>query len=149
VSWYPTTTPPNLEKWQIPSCVPCNSELGKIEEDFKQRVALCLDPNASASAGIVAGAMRAINPSAGRDPRDQEKRAGRRRQVRAMVLTGDAIPTGGVLPGFEDNEKTSSEDMAVVPIPRSYIERIAEKVVRGVFFIKYGKFIEPPFKVRT
>jgi hypothetical protein len=24
VSWYPTTTPPNLEKWQIPSCWPCN-----------------------------------------------------------------------------------------------------------------------------
>jgi hypothetical protein len=150
VSWYPTTTPPDLEKWQIPSCVPCNSAYGKIEEDFKQRIALCLDPSASASAGIVPGAMRAIDPSAGRDAHDQQKRAGRRRQVQAMILTGDAIPTEGVLPGFEANENLSPEDRAVVQIPRSYVERIAEKIVRGIMFIEHDcKFIEPPFKVGT
>ena len=25
-SWYPETTPENLEKWQMPACVECNQE---------------------------------------------------------------------------------------------------------------------------
>ena len=39
-SWYPDSTPPNLEKWQIPSCIPCNSEYGKLEQDFCRKGAV-------------------------------------------------------------------------------------------------------------
>jgi hypothetical protein len=31
-----------LKKWQIPSCIPCNNEYGKIENDFLIRVGLAL-----------------------------------------------------------------------------------------------------------
>jgi len=31
VSWYPETTPDNLEKWQMPSCKKCNEKYGKID----------------------------------------------------------------------------------------------------------------------
>ena len=29
-SWYPTTTPQNLEKWKFPACGRCNREYGKV-----------------------------------------------------------------------------------------------------------------------
>src|SRR5580704_2378724 len=43
-SWYPDSTPPGVEKWQIPSCIRCNSDYGKLEQDFFVKVGLCLDP---------------------------------------------------------------------------------------------------------
>jgi hypothetical protein len=42
---YPDTTPENLEKWQIPSCLECNQRLGKLENDLIGRIALTLDAN--------------------------------------------------------------------------------------------------------
>ena len=45
-SWYPDTTPANLEKWQMPSCRQCNADFGRMEEDLLLVLALCADPNA-------------------------------------------------------------------------------------------------------
>ena len=36
-SWYPDTTPQNMEKWQIPSCENCNTEYSKIENESKYK----------------------------------------------------------------------------------------------------------------
>ena len=79
-SWYPNTTSQNLEKWQIPSCIPCNSHYGKIEEDLIGRFALALDSKNPASAGLVETAIRAIDPTAGRDERDVAARLAKRRK---------------------------------------------------------------------
>jgi hypothetical protein len=70
ISWYPDTTPPDLEKWKIPSCLPCNHGYSKIEGDFRDRVGLCLDPDNPASKSIVEAAMRSIDAEKGRDPCD-------------------------------------------------------------------------------
>jgi hypothetical protein len=64
-SWYPDSTPLNLEKWQILSCIPCNSDCGKLESDFLSRVGLCLDPHASASKSVVETALRSMKYQAG------------------------------------------------------------------------------------
>lgn len=61
-SWYPASTPPDVEKWQIPSCIPCNSDYGKLEQDFLIKVGLCLDPHHPASASIVQKALRSVKP---------------------------------------------------------------------------------------
>jgi hypothetical protein len=73
-SWYPDSTPPDLEKWQIPSCIPCNSGYGKLENDFLIKVGLCLDPNDLASKSIVETSLRALTAAAGRNPRDAQHR---------------------------------------------------------------------------
>jgi hypothetical protein len=31
---YPDTSPPDIYKWEISSCVPCNRALGAIEKSF-------------------------------------------------------------------------------------------------------------------
>src|SRR5215471_12248463 len=73
-SWYPHSTPPNLEKWQIPSCIPCNTAYGKLEQDFMLKVGLCLDPYDPASASIVQKALRSVKPAEARNPRDAAHR---------------------------------------------------------------------------
>jgi hypothetical protein len=37
-SWYPEVTAKDLAKWQVPSCIPCNTKYGKIESDFQRAV---------------------------------------------------------------------------------------------------------------
>jgi hypothetical protein len=87
-SWYPDSTPPNLEKWQIPSCIPCNTDYGKLEQGFLLKVGLCLDPFDLASASIVQKSLRSLNPAAGRDARDAQHRQAKRHKIIAEALQG-------------------------------------------------------------
>jgi hypothetical protein len=89
-SWYPDTSATNLYKWQIPSCVPCNSALGAIEEDFLRRIALCLDPFDPASRSIVQKALRSMKPTEARNERDRNVRGALRQRI-----LGDTHPLAG------------------------------------------------------
>jgi hypothetical protein len=145
-SWYPDSTPSNLEKWQIPSCIPCNTEYGKLESEFLTKVGLCLDPFDSASASIVQKALRSLKPTAARNSRDAQHRLAKRRRILAQTLVADQIPEHGVFPGLGDRWDIPGDRTAVL-IPADSFKRITEKIVRGIFYIEEQKFIEPPHKV--
>jgi len=147
-SWYPDSSPENQYKWQIPSCIPCNSALGRIEEDFLRRVALCLDPNAPASRSIVQTALRALRPSAGKSERDRNARAALRKRILNGTLEGAAIPQIGTYPGLGEKWGRRREDQLAVLVPEDSFRRLTEKIVRGIFYVEDGKFIEPPFAVK-
>src|SRR5690349_12671920 len=99
-SWYPDSTLADVEKWQIPSCISCNSEYGRLEQDFLIKVGLCLDPEDPASASIVQKALRSVKPAAARNPRDAQHRLGKAQRILAQALQGDQIPDHGVFPGL-------------------------------------------------
>ena len=61
-AWYPDTTPPNIEKWKIPSCPRCNREYGKLEEDLLWRLGLSVDPKDQKSLGITNKVLRSTKP---------------------------------------------------------------------------------------
>ena len=146
-SWYPDSTPPDLEKWQIPSCIPCNSDYGKLEQDFLIKVGLCLDPYDAASASIVQKALRSLKPAAARNPRDAQHRLGRRKQILAQALQGHQIPDHGVFPGLGDRWPEKPGGRTAVLVPKKSFEQITEKIVRGIFFVEDGIFIEPPYAI--
>jgi hypothetical protein len=146
-SWYPDSTPPDLEKWQIPSCIPCNSEYGKLENDFLIKVGLCLDPNDPASKSIVETSLRALKPAAGRNPRDAQHRLNKGRKVLAEALQGNQIPDHGVFPGLDNRWSVPGEDPVAILLPVESFERITEKIVRGIYYIEDGIFIEPPYEI--
>jgi hypothetical protein len=148
-SWYPDTTDPNLYKWQAPSCVPCNQAHGKIEEDLLVRFGLCLDPNHPASAGIVAKALRAGNPREAKNERDERARRAFGSRIIAETMQGAAIPKEATLPGMEDRWGTPLEEQVAVLVSKASIERMTEKVVRGIFYVEDDKYIEPPFTITT
>src|ERR1035441_7983823 len=59
-SWYPDTTPVNVQRWTAPSCRKCNSELGSLERDLLIRVVLCIDPKKEAVSGLASKVLRSL-----------------------------------------------------------------------------------------
>lgn len=146
-SWYPDSSPLDVEKWQMPSCIPCNTEHGKIEQDFMVKIALCLDPYDPASASIVQKALRSVKPSAAHNARDAQHRLGKGKRILANALQGNRIPDHGLYPGMGDRWPDIPGERTAILIPKDYFDRITVKIVRGIFFIEDGLFIEPPFKI--
>lgn len=148
-SWYSDSSPENQYKWQVPSCVPCNSALGKIEDDLLRRIALCLDPHSPASSDLVLKALRAHTPSAGKNERDRNARAALRKRVLKEALEAAAFPEEAVYPGIGDRWGHPKEAQLPVLIPADSFHRFTEKIVRGIFYVADRKFIEPPFVVES
>lgn len=146
-SWYPDSTPIDLEKWQIPSCIPCNDAYGRLEQDFLVKVGLCLDPYDPASKSIVEKSLRSLKPTAARNPRDAQHRLGKGKRILAQALQGDKIPDQGVFPGLGDRWADIPGERTAILIPKRSFERITEKIVRGIFYIEDGIFIEPPYTI--
>jgi hypothetical protein len=146
-SWYPDSTPPDIEKWQIPSCIPCNSDYGKLEQEFLIKIGLCLEPDNPASATIVQKALRSLKPAAARNPRDARHRFGRSQRIVAEALEGDKIPDHGHFPGLGDRWADISGERTAILVPKESFVRITEKIVRGICFIEDGIFIEPPYTI--
>lgn len=146
-SWYPDTTSQNLSKWQIPSCLPCNSELGIIENEFFVRVALCLDPNAPASRSIVQKALRAMKPEAAKSESDRRARVALAQRIGSELMQGSQIPPYGVYPSLGEKWGRSPERRVGLMIPQESFRRITEKIVRGITYLEGNRFIEPPHRV--
>jgi hypothetical protein len=147
-SWYPDVTPKDLAKWQVPSCIPCNSKYGWIESDFLSRVGLALEPYHPASRSVVETAMRSMKATAGRDERDRERRLARRRRIRAETLQGAAIPHGATIPGMGERWGRPIEEQVAVLLPAQSLRLMTEKIVRGIFCVQDGVFIEPALQDR-
>lgn len=148
-SWYPASSPENQYKWQVPSCVPCNRALGKIEDDLLRRIGLCLDPDAPASSSIVLKALRAHTRAAGKDERDRNIRAALGKRVLDEALGAAAAPEHAVYPGMGERWARPREDQLAVRISSDGFHSLTEKIVRGIFYVVDQKFIEPPYVVES
>lgn len=146
-SWYPEETPENIEKWKVPSCIDCNSRYGRMESDLLSRLILSLDPEAPASRSVIDAAMRSMRPSAGRNDKDRRHRAARRQRILDDTRQGADIPEGGRIPGMGERWGRAPEDQIAVLVPADSLNKMAEKIVRGIFFVEDGKFIEPPYAI--
>src|SRR5690606_6710615 len=145
-SWYPATTPPNLEKWKIPACPKCNREYGQLEEDLLTAFALCLDPDHPDTADIVERGMRAIDPASGRDGKDRKKRANRRARILSQVIDRADVPLESVIPHFGPSDISDSETGGIT-MRGTYLRRLCEKIVRGITYLEDGLIIQPPYYV--
>lgn len=146
-SWYPDTTPANLAKWKIPSCIPCNSELGVIEEDFLIKIALCLDPNDPASRSIVQKALRAMKPEYAKNLAEKHARVALAKRVASGILQGHQIPTYGIYPSLGERWGRPHGSGMALSIPAESFRRITEKIVRGITYLESHRFIEPPHTI--
>lgn len=147
-SWYPETTPANLAKWKIPSCVRCNRELGAIESEFFVRIALCLDPNAPGFKGLSEKALRAMNPKYASTPADKRAREALGRRVSSELLQGDQIPNEGIFPALGERWGRQRGSGIALVIPAESFRRITEKIVRGLTYLEQKEFIEPPHEIQ-
>ena len=146
-SWYPETTPANLAKWKIPSCVRCNRELGAVESEFFVRIALCLDPNAPAFKGLSEKALRAMSPKYASTAADKRARESLGRRITSGLLQGEQIPDEGIFPALGERWGRPRGSGITLVIPAESFRRITEKIVRGLTYLDQRQFIEPPHKI--
>jgi hypothetical protein len=145
VSWYPDTTPANVEKWQVPSCVPCNRAHGRDEEWLLLTFAHCLDPNDPACSGIYQRAQRAIDPAAGRDPKDRHHRLKLRQRFIAQLRHFKVPPSQGLFPNFGTAEQDPGGYYAVL-FEADRMRRFVRKIVRGVVFMEQELLIDDGYE---
>ncbi len=148
VSWYPDTTPLNLSKWKIPSCISCNHSLGQLEQQFFVLVAECLDPHDPASSSIVARAKRATNPDVAETNADREARQRLKQYVESQKRPASAVSTSAVYPTLGNKWGLPVEQQRAIKIPAEGFRRITEKIARGIFYLEDRRFIEPPYSVQ-
>lgn len=146
-SWYPETTSTDIEKWKIPACEPCNREYGRLEQDLMLRIGLRIDPNAFEAAGVVPKVLRSLNPRFAKNEKDRRARESKRDQILKQVLKGTDIPLSVVYPQFGEKWGRPSEQQVAVPIPKKSVDRLFEKIIRGLAYIEDARFIEPPHAV--
>jgi len=144
-SWYPDTTPQNMEKWQIPSCENCNTEYSKIENDLLQRFGMCVDPDSIAAKGIADKAIRAVDSKCGRDERDKEKRSRSRHRLLQTVMPVTSLDLRGVLP--DKNPQPISEESFGILIPADALKRMGNKFIRGITFVASKLYIDSQHEV--
>lgn len=142
LGWYPDSTPPNIEKWKIPSCKKCNDDYGKMEDDLGLTLSLCVDPTSREGSGIFEKTVRALDPSQGKTKKDRRARARRKEQLTRKALSGEEIPEGGVYPGYEEKWSRDRKDQIAIPIPVNSMNRLVEKIIKGITYIESGRLVD-------
>lgn len=148
-SWYPDTTPVDIEKWKAPSCIECNREYGKIEQDLLIQFGLCLDPNHPNTKKIVEKALRSVKPEFGRNVRDKSARAKKQKELLGRMLFFDELPEVGLFPNFGPQPGQKLNQSPAVLLPKSHLEKLAEKIVRGIFYVEYEDVIDGDYELEV
>jgi len=146
--WYPEDTPPDIEKWKIPTCKKCNAEYGILEEDLGIKIAFCIGPDAPNGKGIFRKALRSMDASKGRNMKDRIRRAKKRDRYLGLTMKGNAIPQGGVYPGFEYKGDCPREGQTALLIYAHEFERIVDKIIKGTVFIEDNQFLDSSTEIQ-
>jgi hypothetical protein len=110
------------------------------------RVALCLDPNDTASSSIVAKAMRSMQPESAKSDPDRVAHVKLTNRIGSERIDGPLIPAEGLYPNLGERWTRPAGSGIALSIPARLFQRITEKIVRGITHLKTGQFIEPPYK---
>ena len=145
-AWYPDSTPPNLERWQIPACLKCNQRYGKLEDDLLVRLGMSINPTLPQAAGIAEKALRALNPRMAKNAKDAAHRYKRAMKFQRLLKPVADVPQASILRTFP-RQPDWPEARFGIQIPRASLQALAEKISRGIFFIEDEKYIEPPYEI--
>lgn len=146
-SWYPETTPTDIERWQMPSCRACNSRLGKIENELLLKIGMCLPPFDLSSLGIVQKAMRSVNPRHGRDSHDAEQREKRRERLTKGMIDPTTVPLSSIFPGFGFHEGCDPAQERAITVAVDDLKAIATKIIRGTTWVIDQNYIERDYEI--
>lgn len=146
-SWYPESTPNDLEKWKVPSCRKCNSEYSRYEQSLLIRLGLGLFKEDEKCSGIIEKARRSINPAYAKNERDRQKRLKCREKIKRDLIILDKIPSEGILPNFGSDERNKYKKYPILLIKAGHLKKFAIKIVRGMTFLFDGFLIEDDYEI--
>jgi hypothetical protein len=148
-SWYPNSTPPNVQRWTIPSCKRCNGQFGELERELFIRLALCINPLKPAASGLVERALRSLGIRA-RGLTEEERLY--REALKAKILRELKPYTSDiqkhVLPGMGPHPEGPAEQQFQISISGEDLHAVLRKIVRGCeYWFLNGRIIEPPWEI--
>ena len=148
-SWYPDTTPSEVQRWTVPSCARCNGTLGRIEKELFVRLALGADPTRAEASGMSKTALRSLGIGVENlTPEEKSYRTAFARKVLMKVKPLKEHGEIGLLPGFGPHTGFPAGDQLVLNIPEEVLKPVSEKIVRGCEYrLNGGAYIEPPLHV--
>jgi len=138
LSWYPSTTPADLEKWKVPACQDCNSSNGKVEHGLLGRLGLCLEPDDLNSLGISHKVLRSLRAEYATSDKDREARERKRQKILGETVTLPSPTTQGLLPNFGAIPGIQYDEYHAITISEDMLTRYASKLVRGMSSVLDG-----------
>jgi len=148
-SWYPVTTPPNIEKWQMPSCQNCNKKYGKIENDLLIRFGLCVDPTDYNSLGIADKALRALNPAYATNKKDRIARLKKREQIKREMFIYESTGSDYIVPGFGVENYPFQSQHHAINVNHEDLIAVCQKIIRGTQYALRKKFFPKNKKIEV
>jgi hypothetical protein len=106
-----------------------------------------VDPNIPETAGIVAKVLRSLKPEAGKSDIDKLARAAKATKFSAGLIPGESIDPRTVYPGLGERWGRSPESGIGVVISKKSVRRLAEKIVKGIYFLQHGKLIDHTYSI--
>lgn len=150
-SWYPDSTPANIQRWTVPSCGRCNGELGLTEKEVFVRLGLCVNPEKAAATGISKKVIRSMGIGAeGIDEDEKRIRAALREEVLKGAKPYSEEDRPHILPGIGPHPEAAPENQVQIYIPANKLYEVAKKIVRGCeYWFADGRIVEPPYEIEV
>jgi len=137
-SWYPNTTPENIEKWQAPCCKECNQIYSKIENDLLQRFGMCVNPELEAASGIPKKIMRSYKAQHAKSEKDATLRSKTKEKLISCLVPREKIKENSLLPS---RQPIHGSPFGIL-IPEKELKKIAEKIIRGITYVINSLYID-------
>lgn len=150
-SWYPDSTPPNIQRWTVPSCAKCNHKFGAIEERPFVRFAMCVDPRKQAASGVWNKARRMLGIGV-TGPSESEKRIRKalKDEILAKAKPYDGSAEAHVIPGFGPHAGFPNAPQIQIEISAKDVYEVAKKILRGCeYWLADGRIIDPPYELEV
>jgi hypothetical protein len=150
-SWYPDTTPGEVQRWTAPSCRRCNGEFGRLEEELLIFLACCIDPTKEAASGLYARVRRTLGIGV-EGLTDEEKG---RREARRRKLLSDAQPISAevlphIIPGLGPHPEAPLSSQRQLLIDAEIIHAVVKKIVRGCeYWLGGGRIVEASYEAEV
>jgi len=149
-SWYPDSTPLDLEKWQAPSCKSCNEGYGRLERTLFLKLAMGLEPWTVGAEGIAERALRSFDPRTAKNENDRKHREGAREKVRRSIVNVSAVSfTEPILPNIGTIHSSGDQGYSIEIVPQADLHRLIGKFVRGISYLATGGVLAPEYVIRV
>jgi DUF2934 family protein len=150
-SWYPDTTPDEVQRWTAPSCERCNGDFGGLEKQLLVFFACCIDPRKAAARGLYERVRRTMGIGV-EDLTEEEK--GHREALRRKLLSEaepyspDMLPH--IIPGLGPHPEAAESSQRQLTIESESVYAVVKKIVRGCeYWLADGRIVEPPYEIEV
>ena len=150
-SWYPDSTPQQVQRWTVPSCQPSNNKFGAMEESLFVRFVMCVDPRKQAASGVWNKARRMLGIGVtGLSESEKRIRKALREEIHRNAKLYDKSDEPHVIPGLGPHAEFPNAPQIRIEISAHDMHEVAKKILRGCeFWLAGGRIIEPPHELEV